>query len=395
MTILVFRQFLPRVPGVLVAVVGSIVLSAVLDLAARGVDVLGPLPQGLPGIALPPIDPATIGALLPAAAGIALVTAADVSVLSRTYAARGGYRVDPDQELIALGAANASAGVFSGFPISASASRTPVAEAAGAKSQITGVVGALAIVALLVFLPGLLADLPMPILAAVVIAAATSLMDLGSYRRLWAARRSEFALSLASFAGVAILGVLQGIFLAVLLSLAVFVRRAWGPHDAILARADNVKGYHDIEYYPEARTIPGLLLYRFDAPLFFANAGTFRDRILELVAAADPPVRWVIVAAEPITDIDVTAADVLVELKAELEAGGVILAFAELKDFVKDRLRGDGTLERLEPFRAYPTLGTAVDAYLRATGAEWLDWEEQPDEQPDEQRDEQPGEPPA
>lgn len=383
-TILVVRRFAPRVPGVLLAVAGATIVSAALDLASTaGVPVVGPLPRGLPSLALPPLDLDAARALLPAAIGIAFVTAADVSVLSRSYAARGGYRVDADQELVALGGANAVAGVSGGFPISASSSRTPVAEAAGAKTQLTGVVGALAIVALLVFAPSLLAALPSAALAAVVIAAATSLMDLGSYGRLWAARRSEFALSLASFAGVAFIGVIEGIFLAVALSVAVFVRRAWRPHDAVLGRATGVKGYHDLVFYPDARRIPGLVLYRFDAPLFFANADIFRERVLERATSAEPPARWVIVAAEPITDIDTTASAALVELHEELDHSGIVLGFAELKDFVRERLRRDGTLARLEgpgdglrPVRFFPTVGTAVDAYLDATGEPWTDWEE-------------------
>jgi high affinity sulfate transporter 1 len=382
-TILVMRRVAPRVPGVLLAVAGATIVSAAFDLSTAGVPVVGPLPRGLPSLSLPPIDLDAFRALLPAAIGIAFVTAADVSVLSRAYAARGGYRVNPDQELVALGGANAIAGVSGGFPISASSSRTPVAEAAGAKTQLTGVVGALAIVALLVFAPDLLAALPSAALAAVVIAAATSLMDIGSYGRLWSARRSEFILSVASFAGVAFVGVIEGIFLAVALSVAVFVRRAWSPHDAVLGRATGVKGYHDLVFYPDARRIPGLVLYRFDAPLFFANADLFRERVLERVASADPPARWVIIAAEPITDIDTTASAALVELHEELDQAGIVLGFGELKDFVRERLRRDGTLARLEasggarrPVRFFPTIGTAVDAYLKATGQPWVDWEE-------------------
>jgi high affinity sulfate transporter 1 len=383
-TIVVLRRFAPPVPGVLVAVAGATIISAALDLASTaGLAVIGPLPRGLPSFSIPPLDLETIRALAPAAVGIAFVTAADVSVLSRSYASRGGYPVDANQELAALGASSGAAGLFGGFPVSASASRTPVAEAAGARTQLTGVAGALAIVGLLVFAPALLADLPSAALAAVVIAAAASLVDLSLYRRLWQTRRSEFVLSLASFAGVAFIGVIEGIFLAVGLSVAIFVRRAWWPHDAILGRASGVKGYHDMVFYPEARRIPGLVLYRFDAPLFFANADVFRRRVLERIDAADPSTRWVVIAAEPITDIDSTAADELVELHGELGRAGIVLGFAELKDFVRERLRRDGTLERLErperglpAVRFFPTVGTAVSAYLAATGEPWVDWEE-------------------
>ncbi len=319
-TILAFRRWLPRIPGVLVAVVGATVVSAVLDLEGKaGIAVVGPLPQGLPSFALPPLSVTDLSDLLPAAIGIALVSATDMSVLSRTFAARGGYVVDPNHELAALGGANVAAGLFSGFPVSSSATRTPVAESAGAKTQLTGVVGALAIVAMLLFAPALLASLPSAALGAVVMAAALSLVDLAAFRRLWRLRRSEFALAFASFAGVAFVGVIQGIFLAVVLSLLAFLRRAWWPHDAVLGRAEGVKGYHDLAYYPDARQIPGLVLYRFDGPLFFANADVFRGRILERVRRSEPKARWVVVAAEPITDVDTTASEMIESLLEELD----------------------------------------------------------------------------
>lgn len=376
-TILAFRAWLPRVPGVLVAVVGATVVSAALDLAAKaGITVVGPLPQGLPDVTLPRLSLSDLTALLPAAIGIALVSATDMSVLSRTFAARGGYKVEPNRELFALGGANAAAGLFSGFPISSSATRTPVAESAGAKTQLTGVVGALAVIALLVFAPSLLAALPSAALGAVVMAAALSLVDIDVFRRLWRQRPSEFVLAIASFAGVAFIGVIQGIFLAIVLSLLAFLRRSWWPHDAVLGRAEGVKGYHDLHYYPDARQVPGLLLYRFDGPLFFANAEVFRERILERIGAAEPRVRWVVVAAEPITDVDTTAAEAIESLIEELSVMGITLAFAELKDFVKDRLRLYGTLARIGEDHCYPTVGRAVDAYLVASGETWVDWEE-------------------
>jgi high affinity sulfate transporter 1 len=375
--ILGFRAWRPSIPGVLVAVVGATVVSGVLDLANRtGIVVLGPLPQGLPQFSIPTLDPGDVAALLPAAIGIALVSAADTSVLSRAFAARGGYQVDANRELFALGASSGVSGFFSGFPVSSSSSRTPVAEASGAKTQLTGVVGALAVVALLVFAPSLLSALPQATLGAVVMAAALSLVDTTTFRRLWARRRSEFWLAFASFAGVAFIGVIPGIFIAVGLSLLAFLRRAWWPHDAVLGRAQGVKGYHDLAYYPDARQIPGLVLYRFDGPLFFANADVFRARVLDRARAARPPARWVVVAAEPITDIDTTAAEMIEDLLLELEGMGVTLAFAELKDFVKDRLRRYGTLARIGEDHCYPTVGRAVDAYLTATGEEWIDWEE-------------------
>jgi high affinity sulfate transporter 1 len=376
--ILVLRRLWPRVPGVMVAVVVGIAAVALFDLEAEGVQVVGVLPEGLPTLALPSVDLAHLGALFSGALGIALVAVADTTVLSQSLAAQRDERVDPDQELRALGAANLAAGLFQGFAISSSSSRTPVAVAAGARSQLTPLVGAVTIALLLVVAPGALRDLPLPMLAAIVITAAIGLIDVAAVRRLWRVRRSEFVLWLAAFLGVALLGVLVGIFIAILLSLADFVRRAWRPHDAVLGREDELKGYHDIDRHPSARLIPGLLLYRFDAPLFFANAGYFRRRVRRLVGEAAQPVRWLVVAAEPITDVDTTAADTLHQLLEELREEGVTLAFAELKGPVKDRLQRYGLFGAVGPDRFFPTVGTAVDAYVEATGTAWVDWEERP-----------------
>ena len=376
--ILAIRHFVPRLPGVLIAVVGATVVSWIFDLAADGVATVGRLPSGLPELGLPEIGLGDAGALVAGAAGIALVAFADTSVLSRSYATKLGEHVDQNRELVALGVANAATGVLQGFPISSSSSRTPVAEAAGAKTQLTGVVGAVGIGVILVAAPGVLADLPSSALAAVVIAAALSLADVGWVRELYRVRRSEWILSTASFLGVALVGVLWGIAIAVALSILNFLRRAWWPHDAVLGRVDGLKGYHDKEMYPAARLIPGLLLYRFDAPLFFANADVFRDRLLELVRAQSGPVAWVVVAAEPMTDVDVTAFGVLSELDEELERMGIELVFAELKDPVKERLARYGLLERIGRERFYPTIGVAVRRYLDEHPVGWTDWEDEP-----------------
>jgi len=381
--ILVLRRLWPRVPGVAVAVVVGIAAVAMFDLEAEGVQVVGVLPEGLPTLAFPAVDLADLGALFNGALGIALVAVADTTVLSQSLAAQRDETVDPNQELRALGAANLAAGLFQGFAISSSASRTPVAVSAGARSQLTPLVGAVSIALLLVFAPGLLRDLPLPMLAAIVITAAIGLIDVAAVRRLYRVRRSEFVLWLAAFGGVALLGVLMGIFVAILLSLADFIRRAWRPHDAVLGREDELKGYHDIDRHPSARQVPGLLLYRFDAPLFFANAAWFRRRVKGLVAEAAHPVRWVVVAAEPITDIDTTAADTLDQLLQELRHQQVTLAFAELKGPVKDRLERYGLYDAVGPDHFFPTIGTAVDAYVAATGTTWVDWEERPTPAPD------------
>jgi high affinity sulfate transporter 1 len=372
-----FRARLPKVPGVLVAVVAATVVVAVTGAAAAwSVATVGPLPQGLPRPTLPSLPIGDLLALIAGGAAIALVSMADTSVLSRILAGRAGTRPDPDQELVALGAANIATGFVQGFPVSSSASRTPVAESAGARTQLTGVVGAAAIAVMLVFVPGITTNLPTAALAAVVITACLSLVEVRGVVRLWRIRRSEFALSLVCFLGVAVIGVVPGIFFSVGVAILAFLWRAWRPYSAVLGRVDGLKGYHDVDRHPEARQVPGLLLFRWDAPLFFANAEMFRSAVESAIAASPMPVRWLVVAAEPVTDIDTTAADVLEDMHAELEAASVELVFAELKDPVKDRLRRYGLFDRIGESSFYPTVGAAVDAYLDEHDVEWVDWEE-------------------
>ncbi len=373
--ILLLRAVVPKIPGILIAVFLATIAVEWLHLGGR-IGVVGAVPRGMPLPALPAVTLADVGQLVGAALGIALVSFADTSVISRTFAGRGGYRVDPNQELIGLGIANLAAGFFQGFPISSSSSRTPVAESAGSRTQVTGVVGALAITLLLVAAPGLLRNLPTTALAAVVIAAALRIFDFKELSIFYRVRRSDLALSVVGFLGVAALGVIPGIALAVAVSLLDFVRRAWRPHDAILGRAAGVKGYHDVTRYPHARQVPGLVIFRWDAPLFFANADTFRERVVDVVDEATTRVLWVVIAAEPITDVDSTAAEMIHELDAELAARGVELAFAELKDPVKDRLHRYGLAVKIGREYFFPTIGVAVKAFLERNGVEWVDWEE-------------------
>jgi MFS superfamily sulfate permease-like transporter len=297
---------------------------------------------------------------------VALVSFADTSVLSRTYAARLRTPVDPNQEMVGLGVANLAAGFFQGFPISSSSSRTPVAEAAGSKTQLTGVVGALAIALLLVLGPNLLRYLPNTALAAVVIAAAIGLFEVADLRRIYRIQRWEFWLSILCLVGVAILGAIPGIGLAVVVAVIEFLWDGWRPHYAVLGRVEGIRGYHDLKRYPDARTLPGLVLFRWDAPLFFANAEQFHERVLEAVAASSTPVHWVVVAAEPVTSVDVTSADMLAELDQTLQASQIELCFAEMKDPVQDKLKRFELFDRLGANAFYPTLGAAVDAYLVA-----------------------------
>jgi MFS superfamily sulfate permease-like transporter len=308
--------------------------------------------------------------LVAGALGISLVALTDTISTASAFAARTGQEVDGDGEMIGIGAANIAAGFFQGFPVSTSGSRTAVAEQSGARTQLTGVVGAGLIVLMLVLVPGLLKNLPNPTLAAVVIAASLSLADIPGTVRLWHQRRVEFLLSITAFLGVALLGVLQGIAVAVALSIFNVFRRAWRPYQTTLGRVPGLRGQHDRQLYPDAEELPGLVIFRFDAPMFFANARTFRDEIRAL-AAADPPPRWIVIAAEPITDIDTTAADMLADLDEELNAAGLSLVFAELKDPVRDKLERYELIGPLNPAHFFPTLDAALDAFRQQTGADW------------------------
>lgn len=354
-----------RVPGILVAVVGATIAVSTLDLATgHGVAILGQLPQGLPAFTLPWIGINDIVPVLIGGCAVALVSFADTSVLSRSYAARTNTKVDPNQEMIGLGAANLATGFFQGFPISSSSSRTPVAEAAGAQTQLTGVVGAAAIALLLLVAPNLLQNLPTAALAAVVIASAIGLFELHDLWRIYRIQQWEFWLSIACFVGVAVLGAIPGIGLAIVIAVIEFLWDGWRPYSAVLGRPDEVEGYHDITRYPHARRIPGLVLFRWDAPLFFANAELFRERALAAIAAAPTPTRCIIVAAEPVTSIDVTAADALLELDQTLQAKNIEFYFAELKDPVKDKLKRFELFSRFGEMRFLPTIDAAVARYL-------------------------------
>src|SRR6478736_3328579 len=378
LTVILFLRGSKRVPGILIAVVGATAIVAALGLAARsGVAVLGPLPQGLPGFAVPWIAYSDIVPVLIGGCAVALVSFADTSVLSRAYAARLGTHVDPNQEMVGLGAANLATGFFQGFPISSSSSRTPVAEAAGARTQLTSVVGALAIALLLLVAPNLLQHLPSSALAAVVIAAAIGLFEVADLKRIYRIQRWEFWLAIACFVGVAVLGVIPGIGLAIAIAIAEFLWDGWRPHSAVLGRAHGVKGYHDITRYPDARQIPGLVLFRWDAPLFFANAEFFKERVLDAVTKSPTSVRWLVVAAEPVTSVDVSAGDTVAELDQALHAQGVELCFAELKDPVKDKLKRFGLFAQLGENYFFPTIGAAVSTYLEINDVEWEDWEDQ------------------
>jgi MFS superfamily sulfate permease-like transporter len=361
-----------RIPGLLLAVVAATIVVGTLNLdATAGVKVLGPLPQGLPSFALPMINFAHLSKVIIGGCAVAMVAFADTSVLSRTYAAKTRTPVDPNQEMIGLGAANLAAGFFQGFPISSSSSRTPVAEAAGAKTQLTGVFGACGVALLLLFAPNLLKDLPSSALAAVVIAAAIGLFEFADLRRIFRIQQWEFWLAAVCFVGVAVFGVIPGIGIAIIIAIIEFLWDGWRPDYAVLGRVEGVRGYHDVTRYPAARRVPGLVLFRWAAPLFFANAELFHQRIRDAVAESPTPVRRIIITAEPVTSIDVTSADMLAELERSLTESNIELRFAEMKDPVKDKLKRFGLFDRFGAAHFYPTIGSGVDAYLQEHAVDW------------------------
>ncbi len=367
--ILAIGHWWPRIPGVLIAVIAAIAATSLFGLSDHGVSLVGSLPKGFPPLTLPhPISDLPL--LIAGALGIALVALTDTISTASAFAARTGQEVNGNSEMIGIGAANVAAGFFQGFPVSTSGSRTAVAEQTGAKTQLTGVVGAAAIVLMLVLVPGLLKNLPNATLAAVVIAASLSLADIPGTIRLWRQRRVECLLSIVAFLGVALLGVLQGIAVAVALSILNVFRRAWWPYETTLGRLPGTPGFHDRLVHPEIEELPGMAIFRFDAPLFFANARTFRDQIRRL-AGTDPRPRWILIAAEPITDVDTTAADMLAELDEELNANDISLVFAELKDPVRAKLERYELIGPLDPHHFFPTLEAAVESFRRQTGADW------------------------
>jgi high affinity sulfate transporter 1 len=354
---------LPRItralPAVLVAIVVATIVSAVLDLHAHGVPTVGTLPRGLPKPSLPWTKVADVGPLLVAAVGITLVSLADTIATSSSFGARRGEEVRPNQEMIGIGAANLASSVLQGFAVSTSGSRTAVVEQAGAKTQLASVVGAGVVAILLLFFNSLLSDLPQSALAAVLISAALLLLDLDALVRYARVRKSALVLSLIASLGVIVLGVLQGIVIAIALAVLLYFRRGWQPHGAVLGYVDSIGGWHNVRRYPDAREIPGIVVYRWEAPLFFANCSAFRNQVRKLVRSQHPS--WVVVQCEAITDVDVSAAEMLEQLDHELNGIGVHMAFVGMRTRLQELVRSYGLLETLDGDRFYPTLERALE----------------------------------
>ncbi|SOD74898.1 high affinity sulphate transporter 1 [Jatrophihabitans sp. GAS493] len=375
--ILALQRWAPKVPAVLTLVVLAIAAAVIFDLAEHGVSLVGTLPKGFPPLTVPTVRLSDVGPIVIGALGIALVSLADTISTASSFAERTGQEIHGNQEMVGIGAANLAAGLFQGFPVSTSGSRTAVAERSGAKTQFTGVIGAALIILMIVLLPGLFRDLPQPALAAIVITASLSLADIPGTVRLWRQRRTECLLSIAAFLGVALIGVLAGIAIAVGLSILNVFRRTWWPYQTELGRVEGLGGYHDLRSYPQAEHLPGLVILRFDAPLIFANAKTFRDAVRRL-AKSEPAPSWIVVAAEPITDVDTTAADVLEDLDEALASAGILIVFAELKDPVRRKIERYGLTRHIDAGQFFPTIESAVAAFRVTSGAQWAAIDETP-----------------
>ncbi|WP_030455775.1 SulP family inorganic anion transporter [Herbidospora cretacea] len=354
-------RLLPAFPGPLLAVLLATCAVAVFGLDRAGIDVVGPIPTGLPAVALP--EPSGWSGLVLPAVGVLLVGFSDNVLTGRSFAARENQRIDADQELLALGFANIGAGLLRGFPVSSSGSRTALAVTAGARTQVYSLVTLAAVFVVLIVAGPLLAGFPAAALGAIVVFAATRLIDVGEFRRLLSFRRSELILAVATCLSVLLLDILYGVLLAVALSVAEMLARVARPHDAVLGVVPGLAGMHDVDDYPQARTIPGLVIYRYDSPLFFANAENFRRRALASADDHDGPVHWFVLNVESNVEVDITALDAVETLRAELAGRGVVFALARVKQDLRDSLDAYGLTASIGEDHLFPTLPTAVAAY--------------------------------
>jgi high affinity sulfate transporter 1 len=356
-------RLIPRAPGPLIAMLLATLAVAISSLEHKGIRVIGEVPAGLPEFGITAIPWHDVGTLAAAAGGIAIVGFSDNVLTARTFAARKGEHIDANAELRALGACNVGAGLSSGLPVSCSGSRTAIGDLAGSRTQLYSIVALVILLAVTLTAHSLLAKFPTAALGALVIFAALRLIDVPEYRRLAKFRRSELMLALLTAAGVLGLGVLYGVLAAVGLSILDLLRRVGRPHDSVLGFVPGVAGMHDIEDYPDARLEPGLLVYRYDAPLFFANAEDFRTRALASVDENPDPVQWFVLNAEANVDVDLTALDAVDQLRQDLNSRGIVFAMARVKWHLHEALQAAGLLDKIGEDHIFMTLPTAVEAY--------------------------------
>ncbi len=364
--LLAISRVAPKFPGALVAVLAATAAVVLFALETRGIRVVGEIPAGLPTPSMPMIPAADLPAMLIPAAGIAVVAFSDNALTGRTFAARKGESIDANAELRALGICNVATGLTHGFPVSSSGSRTALGDAVGSRTQVYSLVALASVVAVMFLGRGLLENFPMAALGALVVFAALRFIDITEFRRLGRFRRSELLLALATTAAVLGFGVLYGVLAAITLSVLDLLRRVARPHDGVLGLVPGVAGMHDLDDYSDARPVPGLVVYRYDAPLFFANAEDFRERALAAVVENPEgvePVEWFVLNAEANVEMDLTAVDALDQLRRDLEARGIVFAMARVKHDLRALLDAAGLVERIGENRIFMTLPTAVKAF--------------------------------
>ena len=352
----------PRAPGPLLAILAATAAAAAFGLSSHGVAVVGPIPAALPAVGLPDVHPAVLRELLLPAFTVLIVGFSDDVLTARSFARRD-ETIAANQELLALGVANAGSSLLQGFPVSSSASRTAIAVTTGSRTQLYSVTAAAAVVAVLLFARSVLAHFPAAALGAIVIYAAIRLIDVTAFRRLLAFRRTELAIALATCAGVLVFNILYGVLVAIGLSVADLLVRVARPHDAVLGRVRGLAGMHDVDDYPGAQTIPGLVVYRYDAPLFFANADNFRRRALAAAAQVSGQLRWFVLNVEANVEVDFTALEALDAVREDITKQGAEFALARVKQDLLARLRAFGLADKVGEDRLFPTLPTAVQAY--------------------------------
>jgi SulP family sulfate permease len=359
----VMRRVAPKVPGALVVFVVAIAGSAYFRLESHGVDVTGAVVGGLPGLRIPVITLRDAQLLLPAAIGIALLTFPEGILLARAFGSKHRYDIRANQELIALAASNLASGLFQGFSVGASQSRTTINDAAGARTQLAGLLAAGALALFLVSLASLLRFLPTVALAAILISAGVHLVEIAAYRSLLRVSRNSALIALLVTIGVLVVGVIPGMLIGVAFSLIHVLEKLARPIDAVLREVPGTGKYHDLGEAPEAVTVPGLIAYRFYAPLFFANAGHFVERVRGLIVASPMPVRWFVVDVQAVTYIDVTAAEALLRLAEDLQAQGIALKFARANRPLREKLARIGLDERFGGGNLFGSVHAAVRAF--------------------------------
>jgi SulP family sulfate permease len=361
--LILLKRFTPRVPGTVVALVAGIIVSSLFNLADLGVAVVGQVASGLPELQVPLVSLADLRTLLPAALAITVLIFTDGVLTTRVFARKNHYEIDANQEMVAFGAANISTGLFQSFPVGASASRTVVNDNSGGKSQLVGLISAGFVLVFLLYFTSILQSLPTAVLGAIIIVASISLIDITEFRSLNLVRHSEFYLAFLTLFGVLVIGIIPGIALAIALSLVVFIQRMYRPHTSVLGTVPGVDGHHGITPGRDQQILPGMIVYGFDAPLFFANAPYLMDQVRELVSAADPPIKYLLLDAEAIPDIDTTAADTLKDLHQELSEKGITLGIARANKRLLETMRLTGLEDLIGTSNFYPTIRTAIEAF--------------------------------